>query len=180
MTTLLKVRCLCTCIYLILTATSALATIFVLCCNRHPGQSLQVHVEDFFPNKLLYQDPNGKVFYGKRNNPDCLELIAPKSLKKRKFPGANRPVHNRKPLMLRLVLWQRRTCAKHGPLETSDLILSNKNLISLATVNPKEVSSLSGVVNVLGETEEWAGQHGELVFKVIALYKADLHQVSPC
>ncbi|KAJ7603812.1 II DNA helicase [Roridomyces roridus] len=157
----------------------ALAISTSWCCDRpHLGDPFRQYDKTvFFPGRFLYLADDGAVWAGDEDDAGRVMLDPPKGTKRKRRRGpANRPIAQRVPLHERLTRW---VDAAHtsDPLRAARLrtfILSDADLVSLATAHPDRVQSVTDVVAILQGTAEWEEEWGAQVFEVISTYDAEI------
>ncbi|KAH9036082.1 hypothetical protein EDB84DRAFT_1658887 [Lactarius hengduanensis] len=159
--------------YLRDTAFDALHYTTKWCCNRHPGSGFQWR--HFFKGQLLYQDPEGSMYYGDVDDPERKEILRP-SRKKRKGGTKSRATTERKPLITRLLAW-RASVHSNDPLESAwppSFIIDNRGIKLLAKLHPSNLTHSEQIVTALDETQEWQDQWSRQIFEVIQAYDREL------
>ena len=128
------------------------------CCDRHPGNGFDL--ASYFPG----------VFYTEE---DDINLVNKR--KKRTPKGQNRPMAQRPHLQSRLRAWRTEAHAL-DPLHSvrpSTFICDDKSIVKLSTMHPDKITCALDITRALDETEEWAEEFGNQVYRVMLAYDLD-------
>ncbi|KAJ7845810.1 P-loop containing nucleoside triphosphate hydrolase protein [Mycena olivaceomarginata] len=168
--------------YLADESREALNISYEWCCDLdHPNDpSRKFDKRSFFPGRFIYQDEDGRIYAGDVGDADREHLNLPKSRKRKANRHSNRRVIDRIGLQAELRSW---VLSAHSsdPLRAvrpPTYILDAKAIKTLSTVHPDRLSSVSQVVAVLEETDEWEVEWGSNVFAVISAYDAELQNAA--
>ncbi|KAJ7314178.1 P-loop containing nucleoside triphosphate hydrolase protein [Mycena albidolilacea] len=158
--------------YLADESREALNVSYEWCCDLdHPNDPSR---------RFIYQDEDGRIYAGDVGEADREHLNPPKSRKRKANRLSNRRVIDRVGLQAELRSW---VLSAHSsdPLRAVrplTYILDAKAIKTLSTVHPDRLSSVSQVVAVLEETDEWEVEWGSNVFAVISAYDAELQKAA--
>ncbi|KAJ7822713.1 hypothetical protein B0H14DRAFT_2598285 [Mycena olivaceomarginata] len=151
----------------------ALNVSYEWCCNLdHPNEpSRKFDKRSFFPSRSIYQDEGGHIYAGDVGDANREHRNPPKSRK------CARRIDSQIAQLRSWVL----SAHSFDPLcavRPATYILDAKAIKTLSTVHPDRLTSVSQVVAVLEETDEWRVEWGSDVFAVISAYDAELKKTA--